>query len=86
MSFFWRDNEVMIPPSGGDVGLRHGPPAAFGMWSPAVLGEVCWPSFRNGLPNAITMSVIYLLRCSLHAGELIVFREPVWTRDRRRRP
>ena len=67
MSFFWRKEEVMTPPGGEP--FDYGPPSAFGLWSPTVLAEVSWPAFVNGLPGVVAMSVIYLLRCSLHAGE-----------------
>ena len=66
MSFFWKKEEVMMDKS---LDFTYGPPSAFGLWSPQVVGMICWPAFKKGLPGVIAMSVIYLLRCSLHAGE-----------------
>ncbi|KAL7550719.1 hypothetical protein ACHAWF_013954 [Thalassiosira exigua] len=68
LSFFWKPEEVMFPKDGNLFGF--GPPAAFGLWSPKVLGKICWPAFFNGLSGVVAMSVIYLLRCSLHVAAL----------------
>ncbi|KAL7532451.1 hypothetical protein ACHAXR_004636, partial [Thalassiosira sp. AJA248-18] len=61
--------EVMISDDGKEFFI-YGPPSAFGLWSPSALRKICWPAFMNGLANVIAMSVIYLLRCSLHAAAL----------------
>mmetsp|Transcript_16617 Transcript_16617/g.35906 ORF Transcript_16617/g.35906 Transcript_16617/m.35906 type:complete len:1197 (-) Transcript_16617:138-3728(-) len=68
LSFFWKKEEVMMSTDGKD--FSYGPPSAFGLWSPAVLRKICWPAFMNSLSGVIAMSVIYLLRCSLHAAAL----------------
>lgn len=65
LSFFWKREEVML----SSKSFNYGPPSAFGLWNPAVMGKICWPAFMNALDNVIAMSVIYLLRCSLHVGK-----------------
>ncbi|KAL3797238.1 hypothetical protein HJC23_004530 [Cyclotella cryptica] len=70
VGFFWKASEVMMTKRPESAQNKWGPPAPFGLWCPSVLKRICWPAFLNGLNNAIAMSVIYLLRCSLHAAAL----------------
>ena len=67
MALFWDRAEVTKPAAAARGG--YAPPLPFGLWFPAVLGSICWPAFRHALSNVLAMSVIFLLRCSLHAGE-----------------
>mmetsp|Transcript_13080 Transcript_13080/g.27490 ORF Transcript_13080/g.27490 Transcript_13080/m.27490 type:complete len:1323 (+) Transcript_13080:168-4136(+) len=69
MGLFWKKEEVMMTPT-TDEQKSWGPPQAFGLWSPSVIKNISWPAFANGLSDAIAMSLIYLLRCSLHAAAL----------------
>ena len=71
LSFFWKQDEVMMTQDSRV--FKHGPPDAFGLWSPSALGKISWPAFKNGLGGVIAMSIIYLLRCTLHAGECHLF-------------
>jgi hypothetical protein len=71
MGFFWGPDEVMTPPGAERPFAGFGPPAPFGLWSAEAWGAICWPAFRHGLHGVVAMSVIYLLRCSLNAGEVV---------------
>jgi len=67
-SFFWNREEVIM--SKDDLEYNYGPPSPFGLLNRSVFELICWPAFKNGIPGVIAMSVIYLLRCSIHAGAL----------------
>jgi len=68
MSYFWKREEVIM--SKDDLEYNYGPPSPFGLMNRSVFELICWPAFKNGIPGVIAMSVIYLLRCSIHAGAL----------------
>ena len=68
LAFFWKSEEVMMSIDG--LEYNYGPPSPFGLLNRSVFELICWPAFKNGLPGVIAMSVIYLLRCSIHAGAL----------------
>jgi hypothetical protein len=68
MNFFWGAEEVMSG-KGNSPLFGFGPPMPFGLLSMEAWNAICWPAFMKGLHGVIAMSVIYLLRCSLNAGE-----------------
>jgi MFS superfamily sulfate permease-like transporter len=73
LGFFWKKEEVMMSQDGESFESSwgfYGPPRPFGLWVPSVFGKICWPAFMNGVSDVVAMSVIYLLRCSLHAAAL----------------
>ena len=70
IGLFWKEEEVMMAPVNDGFHRPWGPPAAFGLWSPSVLRKICWPAMLNGMSDVIAMSLIYLIRCSLHAAAL----------------
>jgi hypothetical protein len=68
MNFFWGAEEVMTG-KGHRPLFGFGPPMPFGLLSMEAWNAISWPAFMNGLHGVVAMSVIYLLRCSLNAGE-----------------
>jgi MFS superfamily sulfate permease-like transporter/CRP-like cAMP-binding protein len=64
--FFSSEDLVSYP--GSDRG--YGPPWPLGVWAVLVRGEVVWSAVKAALPHMLALSILYLIRCSLHAAAL----------------
>ena len=68
-NFFWQAEEVTG--YGAPLLFEHyGPPNPFGLASLRVLEKICWPAFVHGLSGVAAASIIFLMRCTLHAALL----------------
>mmetsp|Transcript_25689 Transcript_25689/g.60414 ORF Transcript_25689/g.60414 Transcript_25689/m.60414 type:complete len:1133 (+) Transcript_25689:154-3552(+) len=53
-----------------DDSSSYGPPYPFGFWMSLAQGNVFWPAYVSGIRNMLALTVLYLIRCSLHAAAL----------------
>lgn len=69
--WFWSGDEITVRVSWGNVdAIRWEAPMPFGVLNGIIQGKVHVPALVEGLPVALSMGLIYFIRCSLHAPAL----------------
>lgn len=69
LGWFWTKEEFVY--EGNATGLGSWiPPAPFGILPAVLRGKVHLPALVAGLPGAVAMAAVYLIRCSIHAAAL----------------
>uniref|UniRef100_A0A7S3Q242 STAS domain-containing protein n=1 Tax=Chaetoceros debilis TaxID=122233 RepID=A0A7S3Q242_9STRA len=70
--WFWKLEEFAITKVTWDnIGdLKWQPPLPFGIVKSVIDGKVHWPAVFEGLPIALSMAVIFFIRCSIHPPAL----------------
>uniref|UniRef100_A0A7S4MC96 Uncharacterized protein n=1 Tax=Odontella aurita TaxID=265563 RepID=A0A7S4MC96_9STRA len=69
LGWFWTKEEFMLDAGGARIG-SWSPPLPFGIVPSIFQGKVHIPALMAGLPSAVAMAAVYLLRCSIHAAAL----------------
>jgi hypothetical protein len=69
--WFYSQHQFLVEVSWSNVKvLKWDPPLPFGYVNGVFHGKVHWPAIIKGFPVALSMAVIYFIRCSVHAPAL----------------
>lgn len=69
--WFWSEDDITVRVSWSNVdAIKWEPPMPFGVILGTYQGKVHFPALLEGLPIAISMALIFFIRCSLHAPAL----------------